>query len=249
MTFSIVGHCPRTDMAGVAITTSSICVGSRCPHVLAGAGAVTTQNVTDPSIGPEVLAHLAAGATAEAALAAVMKDRPHSDYRQVAVVDLAGNVAHVTGAHILGTNAVATGAGTGAEMGVDLGVVSGVGTGIGTGTGCVAAGNLLSNRDVPTAMVASFAAGADLHLVDRLLTALQAGIDAGGEEGPTHSAALLVAHRNSWPLVDLRVDWTEECTGLVLRRLWDAYEPQMEAYNLRALDPSAAPSYGVAGDE
>jgi uncharacterized Ntn-hydrolase superfamily protein len=224
-------------MAGVAITTSSICVGSRCPHVLAGAGAVTTQNVTDPSIGPEVLAHLAAGASAEAALAAVMTDRPHSDYRQVAVVDLAGNVAHVTGAHILGTNAVATG------------VDSGVGTGIGTGTGCVAAGNLLSSRDVPTAMVASFAAGADLHLADRLLTALQAGIDAGGEEGPTHSAALLVAHRNSWPLVDLRVDWTEECPGLVLRRLWDAYEPQMEAYNLRALDPSAAPSYGVAGDE
>jgi uncharacterized Ntn-hydrolase superfamily protein len=228
-------------MAGVAITTSSICVGSRCPHVLAGAGAVTTQNVTDPSIGPEVLAHLAAGASAEAALAAVMTDRPHSDYRQVAVVDLAGNVAHVTGAHILGTNAVATGA--------DTGVDSGVGTGIGTGTGCVAAGNLLSSRDVPTAMVASFAAGADLHLADRLLTALQAGIDAGGEEGPTHSAALLVAHRNSWPLVDLRVDWTEECPGLVLRRLWDAYEPQMEAYNLRALDPSAAPSYGVAGDE
>ena len=172
-------------------------------------------------------------ATAEVALAAVMTDRPHSDYRQVAVVDLAGNVAHVTGAHILGTNAVATGA--------DMGV--------GTGTGCVAAGNLLSSRDVPTAMVASFAVGADLHLADRLLTALQAGIDAGGEEGPTHSAALLVAHRNSWPLVDLRVDWTEECPGLVLRRLWDAYEPQMEAYNLRALDPSAAPSYGVAGDE
>ena len=241
MTFSIVGHCPRTDMAGVAITTSSICVGSRCPHVLAGAGAVTTQNVTDPSIGPEVLAHLAAGAPAEAALAAVMTDRPHSDYRQVAVVDLAGNVAHVTGAHILGTNAVATGADIGTEMGADMGV--------GTGTGCVAAGNLLSSRDVPTAMVASFAAGADLHLADRLLTALQAGIDAGGEEGPTHSAALLVAHRNSWPLVDLRVDWTEECPGLVLRRLWDAYEPQMEAYNLRALDPSAAPSYGVAGDE
>jgi uncharacterized Ntn-hydrolase superfamily protein len=228
-------------MAGVAITTSSICVGSRCPHVLAGAGAVTTQNVTDPSIGPEVLAHLAAGASAEAALAAVMTDRPHSDYRQVAVVDLAGNVAHVTGAHILGTNAVATGADMGADMGT--------GTGTGTGTGCVAAGNLLSSRDVPTAMVASFAAGADLHLADRLLTALQAGIDAGGEEGPTHSAALLVAHRNSWPLVDLRVDWTEECPGLVLRRLWDAYEPQMEAYNLRALDPSAAPSYGVAGDE
>ncbi len=225
MTFSIVGHCPKTDMAGVAITTSSICVGSRCPHVLAGAGAVSTQNVTDPSIGPAVLAKLANGATAKTALAEVMADRPQSDYRQVAVVDLSRNVAHFTGAHILGTNAVATSVGT------------------------VAAGNLLSNLEVPNAMVASFTAGAGLHLADRLLTALQAGVDAGGEEGPTHSAALLVAHRNSWPLVDLRIDWTEECPGAVLRRLWDAYEPQMEAYNLRALDPAAAPSYGVAGDE
>ena len=136
MTFSIVGHCPKTDMAGVAITTSSICVGSRCPHVLAGAGAVTTQNVTDPSIGPEVLAQLAAGATADTALAAVMADRPHSDYRQVALVDLAGNVAHFTGANILGTNAVST------------------------GIGCIAAGNLLASEAVPAAMVTSFAAGA-----------------------------------------------------------------------------------------
>ena len=210
MTFSIVGHCPKTDMAGVAITTSSICVGSRCPHVLAGAGAVTTQNITDPSIGL-VLAQLAAGATADTALAAVMADRPHSDYRQVALVDLAGNVAHFTGANFLGTNAVAT------------------------GIGCIAAGNLLASEAVPAAMVTSLAAGADLHLADRLLTALQVGIDAGGEEEPTYSAAL-VAHRKSWPLVDLRVDWTEECPGLVLRQLWDAYEPQMPAYNLRALD-------------
>ena len=105
-----------------------------------------------------MLAQLAGGATADAALAAVMADRTHSDYRQVALVDLAGNVAHFTGANILGTNAVAT------------------------GVGC-AAGNLLASEAVPTAMVTSFAAGAGLHLADRLLTALQVGIDAGGEEG------------------------------------------------------------------
>ena len=55
MTFSITGMCERTAMAGVAITTSSISVGSRCPWVRAGAGAVATQNVTDPSIGNEML--------------------------------------------------------------------------------------------------------------------------------------------------------------------------------------------------
>lgn len=50
MTFSITGHCARTGMAGVAITTSSICVGSRCPHARAGVGAVATQNITDPTL-------------------------------------------------------------------------------------------------------------------------------------------------------------------------------------------------------
>ena len=55
MTFSIVGLCEKTKMSGVAITTSSIAVGSRCPWVRSNVGAVTTQNVTDPSIGNDVL--------------------------------------------------------------------------------------------------------------------------------------------------------------------------------------------------
>ena len=203
MTFSIVGHCSRTGMAGVAITTSSIAVGSRCPHVRAGAGAVTTQNVTDPSIGPEVLALMASGISAVDAVARVMDGRAHAAYRQVAAVDLQGRVAHVTGDEILGINAVFTGA------------------------GCVAAGNLLSTTDVPKAMIRSFESGHEEHLGERLLAALEAGIAAGGEEGPTHSAALLVAHEQSWPLVDLRVDWTESCPGqfcgrcgMLINRRW-----------------------------
>lgn len=225
MTFSIVGFCERTGMSGVAITTSSICVGSRCPWVRAGAGAVTTQNVTDPAIGNEVLDLMAEGVDAKDTVARVMDGRAHADYRQVAVVDLKGGTAHFTGANILGINAVAE------------------------GHHCVAAGNLLRNTDVPHAMVRSFEADGGKHLADRLLSALQAGISAGGESGPTHSAGLLVAHEQSWPLVDLRVDWTDDCPGEILRDIWNAYEPQMTDYLTRALDPSAAPSYGVAGDE
>ncbi|MGE4659422.1 MAG: DUF1028 domain-containing protein, partial [Arenicellales bacterium] len=103
MTFSIVGMCERTAMAGVAITTSSISVGSRCPWVRAGAGAVATQNVTDPSIGNEVLDLMAQGTDAPAALAAVMDGRRFAEYRQVTAVDLSGNIAERTGAEILGT--------------------------------------------------------------------------------------------------------------------------------------------------
>ena len=223
MTFSIVGHCERTGMTGVAITTSSICVGSRCPWVRAGAGAVTTQNVTDPSIGNEVLDLLSSGSSAADAVRQVMMNRPHAEYRQVAVADQQGNTAHFTGENILGIHTVAE------------------------GQCCVAAGNLLSTAEVSATMVKQFEVGGEHHLAERLLLALEAGIDAGGEEGPTHSAALLVAHETSWPLVDLRVDWSEQPVA-DLRLCWQSYEPQMADYLSRALDPATAPSYGVAGD-
>ena len=223
MTFSIVGYCKRTGMQGVAITTSSICVGSRCPWVRSGVGAVTSQNVTDPTIGNEVLDLLAGGISVADAVKRVMSDRPHSAYRQVAAVDREGHTAHFTGTNILGVNKVAE------------------------GRCCVAAGNLLSIPDVPKMMVKQFEVGGEHHLAERLLLALEAGIDAGGEVGPTHSAALLVAHENLWPLVDLRVDWSEQPV-IDLRVCWDEYKPQMMDYLARALDPESAPTYGVPGD-
>ena len=61
MTFSIAGYCERTGMFGVAITTSSISVGSRCPHARAGVGAVATQNITDPNLANFVLNQMEQG--------------------------------------------------------------------------------------------------------------------------------------------------------------------------------------------
>lgn len=224
MTFSIVGHCARTGMFGVAITTSSICVGARCPHVRAGVGAVATQNITDPTYGPRVLDLLAKGHGSEDALARALEGQRFTDYRQITVVDANGMTASHTGARILGTNAVSSGA------------------------HCLAAGNLLKTVAVPAAMTDAFAAHPGKHLADRLLTALEAGHAAGGEEGPVHSAALIVADRLPFPLVDLRCDWDDRNPIAVLRRLWTDYEPQMAAYVNRAVDPAAAPSYGVPGD-
>ena len=224
MTFSITGHCARTGMAGVAITTSSICVGSRCPHARAGVGAVATQNVTDPTLADRVFERLEAGETAPEAVAAVMDGRVNADYRQLAVVDMAGRTGHFTGSHILGTNRVVE------------------------GDHCIAAGNLLSTMEVPAAMVAGFEADPEAHLADRLLRGLEAGLAAGGEEGPVRSAALVVHHDQPFALVDLRCDWDEDDPVVVLRRLWTDYEPQMQPYLDRAVNPGAAPSYGVAGD-
>ena len=224
MTFSITATCGASGMSGIAITTSSISVGSRCPWVRAGAGACATQNSTDPTIGNDVLDLMASGHSASDSVATVMGGRRHADYRQVAAVDLHGRTGHFTGGKTLGVHAVTE------------------------GEACIAAGNLLSSNAVTTAMVQAFERSSGMHLATRLVLALDAGVEAGGEEGPTHSAALLVAHEQPWPLVDLRVDWSDQpVTELI--NCWQRYEPQIQDYVNRALDPASAPTYGVPGDQ
>jgi uncharacterized Ntn-hydrolase superfamily protein len=224
MTFSLIGRCAGTGMFGAAITTSSISVASRCPWARAGVGVVATQNITDPSIGPRALDLLAQGLPASDALARVLTTSKYPEYRQVTIVDRQGRTAHHSGNKTLGTNNVAE------------------------GTDCVAAGNLLSNTDVPIAMIRSFTAHPELHLAERLLRGLEAGVAAGGELGSVKSAGLLVVDRQIWPLVDLRVDWSEDGPVAALRDLWERFRPQMQDYVTRALDPRSAPAYGVPGD-
>jgi len=81
----------------------------------------------------------------------------------------------------------------------------------------------------------------------RLLDALKAGVDAGGEAGPLHSAGLLIGGDVSWPRVELRIDWDDDPIAKMYAR-WAVYEPQIEDYITRAIDPRKAPSYGVPGD-
>lgn len=225
MTFSIVALDSDSGCVGIAIATSSIAVGSRCPWVRAGVGAVATQNITDPNLGAIVLDRMESGDSASTAIEKVVRSQKNIQYRQLTAVDANGGTGHFTGAEILGTNGVAA------------------------GDSCVAAGNLLASDSVPQAMVDFFLQrDKSVHLAETLVNTLQAGISAGGEEGPLHSAAVLVARQHAWPEVDLRVDWDDEAPVYRLLSLVSAYEPQREDYLLRALSPADAPSYGVPGD-
>ena len=87
------------------------------------------------------------------------------------------------------------------------------------------------------------------HLLVRCYAALIAGQGAGGEAGPVHSAGLLMAGEQAWPIADLRVDWAETDPIGQLAALWALWLPQMDAYVQRGLNPTVAPSYGVPGDE
>jgi uncharacterized Ntn-hydrolase superfamily protein len=223
MTLSIVARSADSRLFGVAIASSSPAVAARCAHGRAGVGAVATQNITDPSLGPSTLDALGRGLTARGALDEALSTTPFAAYRQLLAIGGAGPPAIHSGAQGLGVVNAAIGA------------------------RAAAAGNLLASPAVPAAMVAAFEAATG-HLGDCLLHALRAGLDAGGEAGPVHSAGLLIVREVSWPIVDLRVDWSEEDPVADLSAIWRLYAPQVDDYVRRAIDPSRAPSYGVPGD-
>jgi uncharacterized Ntn-hydrolase superfamily protein len=223
MTFSLVGRCSRTGMLGLAVTSSSPAVSARCAWTRSGVGAVATQNVTDPSLAPRVLDLIGLGHSAAAALDEVMAKAPFAEYRQLAVIDAAGRTASYSGARTLGRHSSSG------------------------GKDCLAAGNLLADEKVTAAMVHAFEQCPRDHLADRLLDALRAGAAAGGEAGPVHSCGLLVTDKVTWPVTDLRIDWHDDPVT-ELARLWAVWRPQEAAYLQRALDPTAAPSYGVPGE-
>ena len=227
MTFSLVARCPNSGMFGVIVASSSPAVAARCAFAKAGIGAMATQNVTDPSLGPRGLKLLRAEADALEVIDTLCDSADHMEYRQLLVVDRYGGTASHSGAKLLG-------------LGTEASIPN-----------AVAGGNMLADIGVPHAMITSFAAisetGADID--ECLITALEAGRDAGGEAGPVHSAGMLIVDKVSWPVADLRIDWTENDPVAELAALWERYKPMMDDYVTRALDPTSAPSYGVPGDE
>jgi len=215
MTFSLVGRCARTGMLGVVVTTSSISVGSRCPYARAGVGAALTQHRTDPRLGPLALDLLARGFAAEEAMQAIVAATPHRDWRQLAIIDAMGRTATYSGANVRGEKGEAR------------------------GRDCAAIANIVRSPDIPVAMVAAFEKDPGAPLARRLIEALAAGEAAGGELRPVTSAALVVADRESFPYVDLRVDDHPQPIA-ELSRLWSMYEPEADPYVVRAIDPARA---------
>ncbi|MCK6449298.1 MAG: DUF1028 domain-containing protein [Alphaproteobacteria bacterium] len=224
MTFSLVARCARTGMTGVALSSSAVVVASRCAWAAPGVGAVATLHITDPrlgSLGLELLGRGYGAPTVRDALVATAG--AEAPWRQLAVVDRTGRTACFTGAR--------------------CGPVSATAEGRDCASGC----NVVANEGVPRAMVAAFEASAPaLHLAERLLRALEAGLAAGGEHMEERAAGLKVVDREVWPLVDLRVDWHERPVA-ELRRIWTGYEPHMASYVARALDPDRAPPIVLAG--
>ena len=224
MTFSVVARCVETGMFGVAVSSSSPAVAARCAYARAGVGAVASQNITDPRLGTRTLDLLAHGASAPEAVDIIKRTSDHMAFRQVLAVDKTGHAAIHSGENALGIWSAQSGANV------------------------ACGGNLLANDGVPAAMVDAFLASTG-PLGDRLVDTMLAGLAAGGEAGPVHSAGMRLVDKVDWPVADLRVDWSDDCPIAGLADLWARYKPQLEDYVTRALNPGAAPSYGVPGDQ
>ena len=216
MTYSLVARCKRTGMFGVAVVSSSQAVAARCIFAEAEVGAVATQNLTDPALGTRMLNLLRGGAGAIEAIAILKETHPHMGWRQLLAVDGNGRSAVHSGTRVQPL--------AGEARALDV----------------ACAGNLLADTAMPGAAVAAFRAASG-HIGDRIVAALRAGRDAGGGLERMRSAGLRLVRDVSWPVADLRVDWTDGDPVEELAALWARYAPQLDAFVARALDPEHAP--------
>lgn len=191
MTFSIVGYDPQEKEWGIAVQSKFLGVGAVVPWAKAGVGAVATQSYANTSFGPDGLRLMEEGKSAEEALHALLDKDPGREQRQVGFIDANGNAATFTGKECYNW-------------------AGGV-----TGPHFAAQGNILVDENTVKAMADTFQKR-EGNLAERLLSALQAGQNAGGDSRGQQSAALLVVKdRGGYGgfndrYIDLRVEDHEE---------------------------------------
>ncbi|WP_339671504.1 DUF1028 domain-containing protein [Dasania marina] len=140
----------------------------------------------DPELGPKILEFIEKGLSAKQAIDHVIVGCKKIQWRQLSVIDDKGRTACFSGSEALGIHAMAE------------------------GENCVSMGNMLESENIPSAMIKDFEQS-EGTLPERLLTGIEAGLAAGGDAGPIHSAGILVAKKDvSWPMVNLHVDWDDE---------------------------------------
>ena len=222
-TYSIVAMDRKTNQIGVAVQSHWFAVGALCPWIESGVGVITTQSMVEVSYGPKGLALLRGGKPAQQALNELLEADDGKELRQVAVVDAQGNVAAHTGKRCI------------AEAGHQI------------GDSFSAQANMMLNNTVWSAMASAFE-NSQGNLANRLLSALQAAQEAGGDIRGKQSASLLVSENvkddTPWKNIfsDLRVDDHPDPI-LELKRLLDiqyAYDLMNEGDGLLSKNKNEA---------
>ncbi len=221
-TYTVMGRCAATGHLGIGLTTASLAVGGFVPFLTAGGDIVASQAYAQPGLGLEAVRLLNAGLCCADLLARLNAFDSFFAYRQLGVLTRSGESFVHTGAQ--------TRPWAGHRIGPDYLVM----------------GNVLAGERVLAAMATAFEGRAG-DLADRLLAALEAGRDAGGQVGPggrryaERSAALRIVGEGGYPELDLRVDMHAAAVG-ELRRMYDIYKAYNLYNRLRAEDPPHTPA-------
>jgi uncharacterized Ntn-hydrolase superfamily protein len=198
MTFSIIARCPRTGQFGVAAATAMPAVGKLLSHAAAGAGAVATQAQVNPYLGLDGLALLRQGLSAKDALERLKGSDPCMELRQCALIDARGESVCWTGEKCLPW----AGSLAGEQFSVQ--------------------GNRLVGPQVLEAVARAYREHERRPLIERLIEALAAGDDCGGDRHGESSAVIYVVDQEQYPLWDIRVDH-HLAPIAELRRLHDVF--------------------------
>lgn len=224
MTFTLLARCPKTGQVGIGIATYSICVGLYCNGLRGNTGATMSQAFVNQGNNPLALRLLALGYSPEHVLDELKANDSNHAFRQIAVIDRLGRLAAYSGAKNRGW------------------------AGHVIGDGYVAMGNVLSGKPVIDAMAAAYEGAVELSFERRLLAAIEAGRDAGGQTGndghlPERSAAVMVYGDYDHAELDLRVDLHDKAVE-ELRRAFEEYELYRGYYKERSKNPKdAVPQY------
>jgi uncharacterized Ntn-hydrolase superfamily protein len=203
MTWSILAHDPRSGAFGVTVATCAFAVGASCPYLRAGVGAVSTQSFTNRYLGPAVLDAMARGLSPDAAIEAALAGDANRAYRQIHAIDRHGRAAAWSGGSCV----------------LWAGSVSAPGFSV--------AGNMLAGPEVVGQTLASLLSDANDEtsgpaLAERMMLAMEAGQDAGGDRRGRQSAAMKIVTTEDFPDLDLRVDDHDDPLA-ELRRLADIW--------------------------
>ena len=205
MTFSIAARCPRNGMLGVATSSKALAAGGLVPYIRSGVGAIASQSFVNPYLGLDGLVLLEQGLPAERVVERVIEGDPGRDLRQLGIVDKDGRAAAYTGARC----------------------IEWAGSVIGGGYVCL--GNILMNERVPIEMGAEFERSIDEELPERLMRALEAGQEAGGDRRGRQSAGICVYANEAYPYVELRVDDHPDPVA-ELRRVLEVWKVEERAF-------------------
>ena len=221
MGYTLIARCPRSGRLGIATASYTMAIGAYCDGaVRPNIGVTMTQGAPLQRNNRLAINSLALGATPQLALSALRQNDEHFEYRQIAILDREGTAVAHTGSQVREVKAQRV------------------------GSGFAAIGAMLASEKVLDAMVARFESNAEAEFDDRLLSALEAGRDAGGLKGksgplPERSVAVIVWHKQDYSEIDLRVDLKDGAIA-ALRAMYADYKPTAEYYEERARHPRNA---------